>query len=656
MKTDYQSIIKQGMYSAKLTRLLAEENLGVEFSDRASTASFNPATRTLTFPYNAAMMDMDIHELFMFHEISHALHLPNDAVKQVKEAGVDLDAFNIVIDIRDERLIKEKFPGAIKPMREGYKKLLQQGFFCKGDATLINLQSFYSRLNVYAKLGAVDGAFVEMLPSEVLFYDACMKAETLDECIELAKQLMVIGDVTLNSKEDVLTGIAFTELRKEIFDQLQDDEKPEVSEADMQKAIDDLLQARSDWVMSEEFKQACLKNANIYLYGDVVPNATPLITCDDYYNFMVSVRDRTNEHTASVRELRAAIRTSVDSMVRVFESKKAAIRRLNSKVSPTGEVDINRVHRYKFDDRIFGSATKIADDKNHGYVILVDLSGSMRGTINSVVEQIIVLVEFFRRIGVKYKIIGFGMGVSSSLLKYSKFTGEKPYNPTNVSGLPIYGYSCDCLLEFMSSSQTLAQHNMCVYGLFHSQGFSLGSTPTGKAMLAAENIARAFFDQHRIQKRHLVVMTDGMPSDTACATGTLVVTDKVSCKTIVNPSPTAYSIINIMGKVLEYRYNIKMTSICIVKALSNSNTSPFIASHVSDKKSWTRNGYASVVDVATKNKVYFVRPFNVDTDVTDFDIDKEKQTSTQLCKQMLASMNKVKKSRAFLNILAEELS
>ena len=180
-------IIKQAMYSTKLSRMLAQENIAVMFDVKATTASFSPETRTLTFPHNTAFMDQDIHELFMFHEVSHAIHLPHDSMDTVKESNVNFSLFNIVIDIRDERLIKAKYPGAIKTFNKAYEKLLNQGFF--GEMKHIIHKSFADRLNVYAKVGVRLGAEIPMSTEEHAFYERCMKAEKLDDCIELAKEL-----------------------------------------------------------------------------------------------------------------------------------------------------------------------------------------------------------------------------------------------------------------------------------------------------------------------------------------------------------------------------------------------------------------------------------------------------------------------------------
>lgn len=666
MQTNFESLIKQATYSAKLARLLSEENIGVVFSNDAQTASFSPSTRMLTFPYNTAMMDPDIHELFMFHEISHALHLPVDSVERVRDAKVKHDMFNIVIDIRDERLIKEKYPGSLKSFRDGYKKLYDQQFF--GETPKLTLQSFPSRLNVYAKVGMVVGASIKMLPKELDFYNRCMCAVTLEECIELARELETMENQYSVDIRKLARGVRtgedddeFSELIAQMLEEIEKESDEPLSkyetEEELLKRLQDARELDSQESLSDAFKRSCLQNASVYVYGNYTKSDIKfnIIDWKSYYKFLTVSHTCSNDDTEAIREMRRNMSSSVDSMVRIFESKKAAVRRANAKVSDTGLIDISRAYRYKFDDKIFGTSINIPNAKNHGYILLVDFSGSMSNSMHSVFEQIAVTVEFFRRINVKYKVIAFGAETSREL---QLLAGLKQYDSNTTTGLPISVYGNSYLTEFMSSEQTLAEHNMCMHGMFSHIGYSLGYTPTGASMLHIEHVAREFFNAHKIDKRNLIVLTDGDPSDVYTPRGsTIVLTDSITGKNIVANHPMRYEFVNMMGKVLEHRYNIKMSSICITRTLTPGVTSMFTPKVVDDKKGWTARGFVSVNDNYTNNKVYFAKPIGVETDVGNFELDPDKKlTTANVARKLMSSMKSIKKSRAFLNALAEDLS
>ena len=64
-----------------LARLLAGENLTVVHNGEAETASFDLKNRTLTMPV-LANMTPEVYELFVGHEVSHALNTKLDEWKQ----------------------------------------------------------------------------------------------------------------------------------------------------------------------------------------------------------------------------------------------------------------------------------------------------------------------------------------------------------------------------------------------------------------------------------------------------------------------------------------------------------------------------------------------------------------------------------------------
>lgn len=661
MTTDTQNfdIIKQALYSAKLSRMLAQENINVVFDSDARTASFSPEHRTLTFPHSTAFLDQDIHELFMFHEVSHALHLPHNAMELLKNSGADHTFFNIVIDIRDERLIKQKYPGCIKTFGLAYEKLLDQEFF--GKKEIIAKRSFADRLNVYAKCGIKLAAFIPMSVEEHAFYEKCMSAETFDEFIYLAKELE-----ELDKNSDTLDSMLDDLIDSYVLQAEDDDEEDRLTEEEIRKQAEDeikrIREERVQDIFNGNFEESILTNAHVINFesiplkeAKITRAASYAKTLKDVFTYSAGTNADMDaaEITSTVRELRKSIQTSVDSMIRVFESRKAAQQYKNVRISDTGMIDVNKIHRYQFDDKIFRRAAKVPNAKNHAYYILVDMSGSMSSILHDVVEQVIVLTEFMRRIQVPYKVVCFG-----AVLDYPDYDPNPDYKKQN----PLIICEAD-LFEIMSHEQTTAEHNIAVVGLMRRIRFSLGGTPTGYAMLASEHYANQFFNSVRADKKHMVVLTDGEPTDLLTNRWqnrgkSLLLVDPITKKIVTSKSSASYAAINAVGKLFENRYGINLTTISISKRLTEETTSAFITGSISDKmkSEWRVHGFTKMVDPYTKNEVYFAKPFGVETDIGNIEGDISEKSASQIARSMLKNLKNVKKSRSFLNAIAEKLS
>ena len=653
-------IIKQALYSTKLSRMLAQENIGVVFDSSATTASFDPTHRTLTFPHSSAFLDHSIHEMFMFHEVSHALHIPNNWLELMKKSNADHTYMNIVLDIRDERLIKKRYPGCIKTFSDAYEKLLEQEFF--GKRSVIAKRCFADRLNVYAKCGIKVASFIHLNQAEQAFYERCMAAETFDECIALSKELerMDSGSDTLDS---MLNDIIERYVLK------NDDDDSGMSAEDIQKLAEEEIQSmreeRVQDIFNGNFEASVLTNAHVINYESISLNDVKITRSKSYaktlreeilmrQNFAdVSSTNAVADITAEIRELRKNIQTSVDSMIRVFESRKAAEQYKNIRISDTGMIDVNKVHRYQFDDKIFRRSAKIPNAKNHAYYILIDMSGSMSSIFNDVVEQVIVLTEFMRRIQVPYKVVGFGANVDYPGYDIDVIRTRK--NSMLIGEADLF--------EVMSHEQTTSEHNMAIYGLLHKIGFELGGTPTGYAMVASEQYANAFFTSVRADKKHMIVLTDGEPTDLLTTRWqnvgkNLLIVDPVTKKIVSSKTNSSYAAINAIGKIFEYRHNINFTTICISNRLTESVTASFISASITDmmKSQWRTSGFTKMIDPYTKNEVYFAKPFGVETDVGNIDGDMSNKTASQIARSILKNLKTIKKSRSFLNAIAEKIS
>ena len=112
-----------------LAKLMASENINVEYRENASTAAFDTEGRTLIMPVLKDMTE-NATDLFLGHEVGHALYTPQGAIKDVvKKGSLFKGLVNIVEDARIEKMIQSKFPGLKKSFYNGYGDLMTSGVF-----------------------------------------------------------------------------------------------------------------------------------------------------------------------------------------------------------------------------------------------------------------------------------------------------------------------------------------------------------------------------------------------------------------------------------------------------------------------------------------------------------------------------------------------
>ena len=106
-----------------LAKLMASENLHIE-QRNVSTASFDVGNRILTVPILGDTVTSDQYDLFMGHEVGHALYTPLDGMKRAMELKLSMSVMNVLEDSRIERKIKLKYPGIRQCFIRAYKELV----------------------------------------------------------------------------------------------------------------------------------------------------------------------------------------------------------------------------------------------------------------------------------------------------------------------------------------------------------------------------------------------------------------------------------------------------------------------------------------------------------------------------------------------------
>lgn len=181
-----------------LAKLMASENITVEYNGEAKTAYFDVQSRRLIMPIYPDMSE-DLNDLFIGHEVGHALFTPkNTLLLQEVSSRIDPDNpqlvmgyLNILEDARIERLMKMKYPGLGRNFNQGYKDLWNsKNKNWNIDPAKIADASLIDRINLAAKFGThVDNVNIPFTNEEAAIAERAFKTNTFDEVAQLAKEI-----------------------------------------------------------------------------------------------------------------------------------------------------------------------------------------------------------------------------------------------------------------------------------------------------------------------------------------------------------------------------------------------------------------------------------------------------------------------------------
>ena len=203
-------------------------------------------------------------------------------------------------------------------------------------------------------------------------------------------------------------------------------------------------------------------------------------------------------------------RRSISLMVKDFEMKKSATRLSRTRISRSGSLDTLKMNNYRCTDDIFKKIKNTPKGKNHGFVMVLDLSGSMCDVLGDVVKQTMLLTHFCRRINVPFRVYGF----TDYLCHYADGSKREDYTDLNVAQPDARLRMIEIFNEKMSKSDMLY---MCKALTGSSCGryrgrlrpFSLGGTPLDSSIVALIPKIQEFQKAHRLDIMNTIFLTDG---------------------------------------------------------------------------------------------------------------------------------------------------
>lgn len=510
-------------------RLMSTENIQVLFGGQDMDAWFDTENRVLHIPEWTSMTP-EVYDLLISHEVSHAIHtpknewlaLPAELCKNngnAKDAKIAQGYMNVIEDARIERLIKSKYPGLARDYRAGYEWIRDHNGFGKLPSDLSKL-SFIDRINLHFKCAIHTDTTVPFTEKEWVMVERIASTKTFADVAQCTRDVWN-HDLGEKDADQPLNG-----------EGMDDGDSKSIGNSRLREPITVtaqnkyLARNRASYASKDVPVELCQYDLNKIIVPskyiidtikhDEIESAKSPIESERF--LLLSAKDA---YMAFTREAQPTI----DAMVKVFMLKKAAAKHHRTQQRKTGLLDMRLLSEYKWNEDLFRSFTIEPNGKNHGFVVLLDWSGSMQALIRDVVKQMYILTSFFRRIGVPYEVFAFSSSTPPDSIR-------KEFMPRSKENEALL--HCPLMLmQFATSTHTKLQHreameklwNLCG-GLCYDCGslrpadwLRLGDTPLDSAIIAVTQFIPQFRKKNNIEIMNCVVITDGQTTDSPLGNG-----------------------------------------------------------------------------------------------------------------------------------------
>jgi len=570
-----------------LARLLASENIEIHHTRSLTEAFFDVKKRELHLPeFN--LVDETRYLMYLVHEVSHSLYTPSEEWhKEAAKSSRFKTALNMVEDARVERLIKRKYPGVRRDLSAGYKRLHELDSF--GIASFLKSKSLsklslVDRMNLHAKLrGHVTVPFSR---DETQFVDRLDSVLEWSDAVTLAKDVLEFSDARAAKRREIALDFSQSQRGGKASqtespssdsqtespssdsegDETEESSESQTGETDVGQADSESLSDQEFGEMLEDFTQrsidsrmqkdlsyrssyTCPKIRIDYRSFDYRHYVTPLkrhleyllSNCDDeaygaYKNRLLPKPGQCNPHPFAyvfskeqaadlMREFNTKNRSTISYLLKEYEAKKAADEYMRAREDKTGTINPTALHRYKISEDVFRRSTVVQSGKSHGIVMFVDFSGSMSSVLKDTIEQVVLLVSFCRRAGIKHRVFsftqrnkgdadGFIDGVKDRLQTTKQLMGEEF---KSVEFIDEHTDLLEMFRDDMSQSEYAAVAGNLMRGN-RSPVYSLGYTPLNSTIVLARQVVRDFKTQSGVQQVSVAFLTDGSSDQSPYAT------------------------------------------------------------------------------------------------------------------------------------------
>lgn len=471
--------------------------------------------------------------------------------------------------------------------------------------------------------------------------------------------------MTKEEMEDILDGVEKGEVRVEI------DETPDeagVDEEEDETPSDDKImtggddgnieEAETDRQFHQNFLRKLVDSASVgggTLYVKA-PSSRQIDAVITKYEEVRAARAQNLTHSTFPFEayvaFQAEIKPVVANMVKEFEMRKAAYRTARARTSTKGSLDVNLLHKYRFEDNLFKQVTYLADGVSHGMVMLIDYSGSMEGVIRDVIKQLLVLVSFCKRVNIPFAVYGFTSPTGHMANK------QKMINALASELTSVAMHDCH-IFELITSSMKKAEYESAYRGLFHqtvshaAMGMveAMNGTPLGEALLAMLDVTDEFKRKNNVQKMTFVTLTDGDGGYLPTTNGIDHPNRSVRTKMVVGKDFK----IKIEGYASPTKEILDVFRSRGIKTMNYYLVGNSSFGHLTDralKKAVRADGYLIQDDVEGYDRKFTVRTSTLSTKVDDLQIN-DNATTNKIAKEFAKHASAKKNARLIAQKFAE---
>jgi hypothetical protein len=524
-----------------LAKLMATENLIVE-QRKVQTASFDVVSRVLTIPTLDDKISKHTYDLFVGHEVGHALFTSEQNLMDSKELKIPKSVINVVEDSRIERKIKFKYPGLRISFVKAYVELFDQNFFNTRGKNLNNY-NFIDRINLHCKVGASLNINFSESESEIL--KEVESTETFNDVIEVSKKIVDLMKQQLNEdkqkqlEEEMEENSFSSEFDREDSDeesqQHMQEESEENEEFDSDEYDDMLDEQDGDCELNSKTDESFHRNESKlfssdlrnYVYVNIpdIKSSKVIVDYKEVYtkhkNFASSdikntfpswikdtgVFDNACLNTEKYQKIRLESNKVVSYLVKEFELRKNADQLKRASVAKTGELNMQKLYAHTFSEDIFKKITVLPGGKSHGLVIFIDWSGSMHHHMENTIKQLINIVLFCKKVNIPFEVYAFQSSESGDVV-----------DSYNENDLHINSFR---LMNLFSSRMSAAEFKYAASALVwfcdslnarvdnYFTEWYMHSTPLNHTAIAAMNIIPEFQKKYKLQVVNTIFLTDG---------------------------------------------------------------------------------------------------------------------------------------------------
>jgi hypothetical protein len=262
--------------------------------------------------------------------------------------------------------------------------------------------------------------------------------------------------------------------------------------------LDSMQTVLTECSINEPTKSTCMK----YVVPIAEVRAERKKNLSNYNNLMTDSGIQESWNNFKVKS-----KSYVSLLVKEFERRKSAYEYSRATQSALGQINVNKLHAYRYDDNIFKTVSRLATAKNHGMLFFVDFSSSMEHVIGSVVEQTLQLVFFCKAVNIPFAVYGFTQNYHNSDVKQDYTIGEN----IDFSGTTVFEI-INSTLNKNEYEETLKETyiNYCKgRNTFSSNVESMSGTPLYQTIVIASFIAKEFREKTGVQKLNTVFISDG---------------------------------------------------------------------------------------------------------------------------------------------------